>query len=138
MKKIILTILFLSCATFTCAQNLNVFNEVTNLKPEQIQSIEDYKNNCTQKVQTNWKKSNIKHDDVIIKITFKTVQDGTIQDLNVEVPSKYEQNNNAAIKAIQDAVPFEGFPTDLNAKYAEHTMFFPCRRYAQITPFSGN
>ncbi len=138
MKKILAILFLLCCTTFTNAQNLNVSDDAANFLPEQIQSIEGYKNNCTQKVQANWKKSNIKHDDVIIKITFKTVQDGTIQDLEVEIPSKYEQNNAAAIKAIQDSAPFEGFPTDLNAKYAEHTMFFPCRRFAQITPFSGN
>ena len=138
MKKVLVLVLFLCCTTFVNAQNLTVSDDVVKLQPEQVQSIEMYKNNCTQKVQANWKKSKIKHDDVVIKITFKTLQDGTIQDLEVEIPSKYEQNNQAAIKAIQDAVPFEGFPANLNAKYAEHTMLFPCRRYAQITPFSGN
>lgn len=135
MKKILTVVLFLSCVSFVNAQNLNVSDEITKNQPEQVQSIEIYKNNCTQKVWDNWTKSNIKHDDATIKITFKTLQDGTIQDLDIEIPSKFEQNNQAAIKAIENAAPFEGFPADINAKYAEHVMLFPCKRYAQITPF---
>ena len=103
MKKILIAALFLCCATFTNAQNLVVSDSASTISPEQMQTIETYKSTCAQKVEENWRKSNIKHDDVTIKITFKSLQDGTIDDLELEIPSKYEQNNKAAIKAIEDA-----------------------------------
>ena len=138
MKKILIAALFLCCATFANAQNLVVSDSASSISPEQMQTIETYKSTCAQKVEENWRKSNIKHDDVTIKITFKSLQDGTIDDLELEIPSKYEQNNKAAIKAIEDAAPFDAIPQELNAQEAQHVMFFPCRRFAQITPFSGN
>lgn len=120
------------------AQNLTVCDDVAKMSVQETASVENYKNLCSQKVQENWKKSNIKHDDTVIKITFKTLPDGSVQDMEVEIPSKFEQNNQAAINAILSAAPFEKFSADLNAEYAQHTMFFPCRRYAQITPLKKN
>lgn len=135
MKKFLIAMLFLAFINCANAQNLSVSDNIVKEEEQQVQTIESYNNLCEQKVQENWQKTNIKHDDVTIKITFKTLQDGTVEDIEVQTPSKYEQNNQAAIKAIQDAAPFYSIPQELNAQYAEHTMFFPCRRYAQMKTF---
>ena len=116
------------------AVNLNAQNTaVSDIVPPEL---ENYMSKCADKVQQNWKKSNIKHDAVDIKITFEALNDGTVKDLKILVPSKYEQNNEAALKAIKDAEPFDKIPESLGAQSAKHTMIFPCRRYAQLSPFN--
>ena len=135
MKKFFIAVLFLACISAAGAQNLNVSDSAANVTTQAEQTLKTYNDACAQKVQANWQKSNIKHDDVTIKITFKTLQNGTVEGINIETPSKYEENNQAAIKAIEDAAPFDFIPQELNAQYAEHTMFFPCTRYSQLKTF---
>ncbi len=134
MKKILAAMLFFGCLSCANAQNLSVSDDVAKVAPQQ-QTIEYYNNLCEQKVQANWQKSDIKHDEATIKITFKTLQDGSVEDIEIQTPSQYEQNNQAAIKAIEDAAPFDAIPAELNAQYAQHTMFFPCKRFAQLKTF---
>ncbi len=137
MKKIIL--LFALVLTFSPVFSLEVNppQEVINAVESDAQlnnSLDIYRKKCSDEVQKNWKNSNIKHDECEIKISFKTLSDGTVQDIQVLQASKYEQNNQAAIKAINDAAPFEPIPEELNAQEAEHIMLFPCKRYAVLTP----
>ena len=121
-----------NCACFSLEVNPPKDSAVVSV--ENQNALNQYKLNCSEKVQTNWKNSKIKHDDTEIKISFKTLPDGSVEDIKVLQSSKYEQNNQAALDAIADAAPFEPIPEELNAQYTEHIMSFPCRRYAIITP----
>lgn len=135
MKKLtllVVIIIFAIVPVFSLEVNPPKDSAVVSV--ENQNALNQYKLNCSEKVQTNWKNSKIKHDDTEIKISFKTLPDGSVEDIKVLQSSKYEQNNQAALDAIADAAPFEPIPEELNAQYAEHIMSFPCRRYAIITP----
>lgn len=135
MKKIILlAAIAIFAATPVFSLEVNPPKDSTFAPVENQEALDQYKLKCSEKVQTNWKNSKIKHDDTEIKISFKTLPDGSIEDIKILQSSKYEQNNQAALDAISDAAPFEPIPEELNAQYAEHIMSFPCRRYAIITP----
>ena len=128
IKKINILFFFLFVTPLVFAQEYIPDNQLQQaISREEAYAIDSYIEKAQAKITANWHPAKIE-SPIITVAELRIGKKGELLSFNLIRPTGVQEQDEAAMRAVQKALPFESLPENYNGEYIEMHYAFDCEK----------